>query len=217
METGRDVRFEVMSKEVLAETLWHFYPSARQKPDKSDPEGEPKKYVKQSLINIRPAINRHLQLPPYNKTWDLTNDKDFIPANKVFKGTKNLILPKAQLKLKLNWICKRHLKNIKSFNNMNSWLHYSKQIHSIFSGNLRIQKKEGLDVTKSHHPLSKAHIEQICRDYFIPHYDNDPVCLMHKVYFDIAYFLGKCGTEGLRELKKNSFGIFQTDNGRDYI
>ena len=37
--------------------------------------------------------------------------------------------------------------------------------------------------------------------------DNDPVCLQHKVYFGIAYFLGKRGAEDLRELKKDSFEI----------
>ena len=49
--------------------------------------------------------------------------------------------------------------------------------------------------------------EQIYKDYFSDHYNNDPRCLQHKVYFDIAYFLGKGGKEGLRELRKDSFEI----------
>ena len=61
-----------MSKEVLVDTLRIFYASARQKPKDTDPPDTPLTcYAKQSLINIRSGINRHLSLPPYNKTWDL--------------------------------------------------------------------------------------------------------------------------------------------------
>ena len=47
--------------------------------------------------------------------------------------------------------------------------------------------------------------------------DNDPHCLQHKVYFDIAYFMGKCGKEGLRELKKSSFILKNTSRGCEYL
>lgn len=77
-EDGRDENFEEMSKEVLADTLRVFYPSARQV--NSQP------YQKQSLVNIRSAINRHLTLPPYNKTWNIMRDPEFIAANKTFAG-----------------------------------------------------------------------------------------------------------------------------------
>ena len=82
--TGLDVKFEEMSKETLANTLREFYPSASQSPTAGQPEGKP--YAKQSLINIRSAISKHLQLPPHNKPWDLMNDKEFLLANCVFKG-----------------------------------------------------------------------------------------------------------------------------------
>ena len=81
---GFDTKFEQMSKEILADTLRQFYPSVRQKPNDGETEGKP--YSKQSLVNIRSAINRHLTLPPYNKAWDLMTDKEFLAANKVFKG-----------------------------------------------------------------------------------------------------------------------------------
>ena len=81
---GLDVQFEQMSKEVLADTLRLFYPSARQAPEQGKDEGKP--YAKQSLINIRSSINRYLQLPPHNMTWDLMRDKEFLAANRVFKG-----------------------------------------------------------------------------------------------------------------------------------
>ena len=81
-----DPQFESYNKEQLADVLREFYPSARQTTKHGDDEGKP--YAKQSLINIRSGINRHLQLPPHNKTWDLMQDRDFLAANRVFKGTK---------------------------------------------------------------------------------------------------------------------------------
>ena len=84
MWKGLDVKFEQMSKQTLADTLREFYPSVRQAPENEYSEGKP--YAKQSLINIRSAINRHLQLPPHNRSWDLMRDLEFLPANKVFKG-----------------------------------------------------------------------------------------------------------------------------------
>ena len=87
----------------------------------------------------------------------------------------------------------------------------------IFTGNLRDQKEKGLDKSRRRPPLSQTHVKQIYNNYFIPHYDNDPRCLQHKVYFDIAYFLGKIAKEGLRALTKDSFSIKTNDEGREYL
>lgn len=78
IETGRDITFEQMDKQSLADTLKLFYPSARQQ------NGE--RYSKQALINLRSGLNRHLSLPPYNKAWNLMHDQEFHLANKVFAG-----------------------------------------------------------------------------------------------------------------------------------
>ena len=85
------------------------------------------------------------------------------------------------------------------------------------TGNLRDQKEKGLNKSRHRPPLSQEHIEQIYKNYFVPHWDNDPRCLQHKVYFDIAYFLGKRGKEGLRELKKNSFNLKTNSQDRQYL
>ena len=82
-----DTKFEDMSKEDLGEALRQLYPSARQTQKEGESEGKP--YTKQSLINIRSGINRHLQLPPNSKTWDLMQDRVFMAANRVFRGLKN--------------------------------------------------------------------------------------------------------------------------------
>ena len=118
--------FEDMPKEQLAEVLREFYPSARQTVKGQD-EGKP--YAKQSLINIRSAINRHLQLPPHNKPWNIMNDKEFLAANRVFKG-KN----KTHFK-----IINRHCDEIVNNKELNNCLNY------VLAGNLRDQKEKGLD------------------------------------------------------------------------
>lgn len=73
-----------MNKEQLANTLREFYKSARQL--------DGKHYQKQSLINIRSSINRYLQQPPFNSTWNLMHDAEFTSANRTFSGNYTRIL-----------------------------------------------------------------------------------------------------------------------------
>lgn len=161
VETGRDKNFKQMDKEVLAETLKLFYPSARQR------NGD--RCLKQALINLRSGLNRHLSLPPFNRPWNLMHDKEFHLANKVF------------------------------------------------AGNLREQKEQGLDVTRHKPPLPKGDIETAFKNYFEPHWDNDPKCLQLKVYFDLGYYMGRRAKEKLRELKKEHFRFSKTPEGREYV
>ena len=58
-----DPNFEEYPKEKLAEMLRQFYSSARKQTISEDQE-EGEVYQKQSLVNIRSAINQHLQNPP---------------------------------------------------------------------------------------------------------------------------------------------------------
>ena len=200
-----DVNFEDLNKDQLAEVLRQFYPSVHQNPKKGDGEGQP--YAKQSLINIRSGLNRYLQLPPYNKTWDLMQDKEFLSANRVFKGS--LICVELN---KLQRLCTENIfpKSITMTTKL-------KIIHFHVAGNLRDQKEKGFDKSRHHPPLPREHLYQIYTNYFIPHYTNDPLCLQHKVYFDMAFFLGKRGQEGLRQLKKNSFALKVNESGSEYL
>ena len=59
-------------------------------------------------------------------------------------------------------------------------------------------------------------MEKIYTNYFIPHFDNDPRCLQHKIFFDISFFLGKRGLEGFCNLKKDSFQLKVTSEGKEY-
>ena len=82
-------------------------------------------------------------------------------------------------------------------------------------GNLCDVKDNGLDTSRCHQPISQTDLDTIYTNYFMPHFDNDPRCLQHKIYFDIAFFLGKRGLEGLRKLTKNCFEL--TSDGKEYL
>ena len=92
-----------------------------------------------------------------------------------------------------------------------------KIFYFIYVGYLRQQKEKGYDKRRRHLPLSRHHLDQIHSNYFMPHWDNDLKCLQHKVYFDIAFFLGKRGQEGLRQLKKDSFALKMNENNQEYL
>ena len=86
-------------------------------------------------------------------------------------------------------------------------------MYFFLTANLREQKSKGLDRTRRHRPIHQGHLKQIFNNYFIPHFDNDPKCLQLKVYFDIAYYMGKRGAEGLRALQKDRFEIKTNSEG----
>ena len=92
-----------------------------------------------------------------------------------------------------------------------------KRTNKVFSGNLVVQKSKGLNVSSSHRLISAEHLVQIFNNYLIPHWHNDPKCLQLKVYFDITYYLGKHGVEGLRQMKKSNFEIKTNSDGREYM
>ena len=87
---------------------------------------------------------------------------------------------------------------------------------NLFEGNLREQKEQGFDKSRRKQPITQTDLEKIYTDYFIPHFDNDPRCLQHKIFFEISFFLGKRGLEGLRDLKKDSFQLKATSEGKEY-
>ena len=80
----------------------------------------------------------------------------------------------------------------------------------IFKGFQRKLKEDGHDKKKKKPVLSPADLNKIYTEYFEPDFDKDPICLQHKVYLDITYFLGWRGSEGLRDLNKDSFEIKHT-------
>ena len=92
------------------------------------------------------------------------------------------------------------------------------QANKVFSGCLRDNKERGLDTSQPRQPIEQSDLEKLFRDYFRPGIENNNTeVLLHKVFFDIIYFTGRRGKEGLSELCKNSFQIKTGSDGKEFI
>lgn len=60
-------------------------------------------------------------------------------------------------------------------------------------------------------------MEQAFVNYFEPHWNNDHKCLQLKIYFDLSYYMGRRAKQGLRALRKDSFNLGVTPEGREYL
>ena len=77
-ENGIDVVFEFLTPCEIDKLLASFYVTVRRV------NGE--YYSKSAYICIRAAIQRHLQNPPYNVTFSILNDANFLHSNQLLKG-----------------------------------------------------------------------------------------------------------------------------------
>ena len=114
-------------------------------------------------------MNRYLRSPPFNKDWDLKNDKEFFLANLIFSGVE------------------------------------------------KEQTAKGEDKSQKRSSMRQDEIIKCYTDYLECGFDLDPVCLQHKVLFDIVYYLARRGKEGLHELRKDSFRIGTIPGGIEFL
>ena len=92
------------------------------------------------------------------------------------------------------------------------------QANLVFTGGLRDNKEKGLDTAAPHTAMEKEDLQKLFNDYF-PKTLGDELnteILVHKVFFDIMYYTGRCGKEGLRSLSKNSFVVKKGPTGKEY-
>ncbi len=73
-----DIKFECLAEGRLSSLLREFFASVRTK------QGKP--YSKSAMVSLRSGLNRHLQLPPYNRNINIMRDSMFSTANQVFTG-----------------------------------------------------------------------------------------------------------------------------------
>ena len=78
MENKTSQHFKNLPVEKLAQLLRQFYGTVLSK--------NGKEYSKSGLVNLRSGLNWHLHAPPFNKSFDLMNDRIFTKANLVFNG-----------------------------------------------------------------------------------------------------------------------------------
>ena len=94
-----------------------------------------------------------------------------------------------------------------------------KQANLVFTGRLRDNKDKGLDTSMPRVALEKEDVEKLFKEYF-PQAVADTVnteILLHKVFFDIMYYTGRRGKEGLRDLSKTSFEVKTSANKKEFI
>ena len=89
------------------------------------------------------------------------------------------------------------------------------QANKVFTGQLRILCKIGKDTSKVRKPVTKADLKKMY-DFVCSNLDN-PSMLQYKVYLDIAFYMGCCGNEGLRELTTKSFEVKNSPEGHRYM
>ena len=90
--------------------------------------------------------------------------------------------------------------------------------NQVFKGQLRRHKNEGKDVSKRRTDIAPHDLDKLYDKYFTPGLSNgDTEILMQKVFFDLMYFTGRRGKEGLRSLTKKSFDLKTSPDGKEYI
>ena len=92
------------------------------------------------------------------------------------------------------------------------------QCNKVFTGRLRDNKEKGLDISQPREAIEKDDVEKLFQTYFLPGIKSgDTEVLLHKTLFDILYYTGRRGKEGLRHLTKSSFKIKTASDGVEYI
>ena len=90
--------------------------------------------------------------------------------------------------------------------------------NKVFSRRMRDNKEKGYDVPKPRDSIDQEDMKKLFNDYFKPGVNSlNTQVLLHKVFFDIVYYTGRCGKEGLRELNKNSFDIKTGSDGLEFV
>ena len=90
--------------------------------------------------------------------------------------------------------------------------------NKVFTGRMRENKESGLDVSKPRESIDQDDLNILFENYFKPGIERgDTNVLLQKVFFDIIYYTGRRGKEGLRELNKKSFDVKTGSDGKEYV
>ena len=79
------------------------------------------------------------------------------------------------------------------------------QANLVFTGRLRDNKDKGLDTSSPRTPIEKEDLQCLFTEYFAQAVGDqiNTEVLLHKVFFDIMYYMGHRGKEGLRNYQKD--------------
>ena len=92
------------------------------------------------------------------------------------------------------------------------------QANKVFTGRMRDNKEKGLDVSQPREAIDQQDMEKLFNEYFkIGIQNGNTQVLLHKVFFDVIYYTGRRGKEGLRELTKYSIDIKVGPDEKEFI
>ena len=92
------------------------------------------------------------------------------------------------------------------------------QANKVLTGRLRDNKEKGLDTSKLRPAIEKEDVEKLFNNYFkVGLAARNTQVLLHKMFFDIVYYTGRRGKEGLRNLLKSSFQLKVGPDGVEYL
>ena len=92
------------------------------------------------------------------------------------------------------------------------------QANKVFIGHLRDNKEKGLDISQPRVAMDQPDVEKLFNEYFAVGVNTgNAEILLHKVFFDVVYYTGRRGKEGLRELTKSSFDVNVGSDGKEFI
>ena len=110
----------------------------------------------------------------------------------------------------------RHLNNPPFSRNINiiSGPQFSRANH-VFDGVIKTMKVEGRDVSQPHPPIAKGDLEKMFQSGQLAM--TSPTSLQRLVWFYLEFHFCRRGSEGLRELRKDSFIVKEDDEGVKYV
>ena len=82
--------------------------------------------------------------------------------------------------------------------------------NKILTGRIKLNRIEGLDVTKHKSAISTGDIKKMYSSGVLG--NDNPTSLQNKVFFELCLHFGRRGKEGLHALKKNSFEFVIDDS-----
>ncbi len=65
--------------------------------------------------------------------------------------------------------------------------------------------------------ISHTDLNKMYDEYFVPGIDKNPEVLLHKVFFDLSFYLSKRSRDGFRYLTVNSFEFCLSKSGRKFV
>ncbi len=90
------------------------------------------------------------------------------------------------------------------------------QANTAFKGVMHLNKQSGHNTSRPHNSISPADLDMLYENH-VNQWSRCPMHLQHKVWFDILYYMGRHGQEGMHKITKEAFAVKENAEGRKYV